>query len=420
MSVYHFTKHFGLFLLIITSTTLFADELTLAEAERIALDSDFVTKQYTARAESLSEQAIADGQLPDPKVKLGMMNFPVNSFDRSQENMTQLQFGIQQSFPRGRTLHYRSLQTLDIANVDEAKAVEQEKKVLRSLRISYLDLYLNDKTESILKQNRNLFTQMLDITQRQYAVGRDNQHDVLRAQLELALMDDRIAEITGAKEIALAELARWIGNVSAQRLLPDEFPKIKPIVSLDEMVSNLTSHPLIQVEDAVVNASEKNIMIAEEQYKPGWMLDFTYGERTGNNLDGSSRDDFASAMIIVDLPIFTDKRQDKRLNASKLQNMASRYSRSDRLLELKRQLEKEHANWKRLGKRHELYETRAVVDAAQNSESTLKAYQNDLTDFTTLMRARLTELNTQLDMLKIRVNRAKSQANLLYFSGGTL
>ena len=90
------------------------------------------------------------------------------------------------------------------------------------------------------------------------------------------------------------------------------------------------------------------------------------------------------------------------------------------MLELKRQVEKEHANWLRQGKRLELYQTRAVVDAAQNSESTLKAYQNDLTDFTTLMRARLTELNTQLDMLKIRINRAKSQANLLYFSGETL
>ena len=418
MSVYHFTKYVGLFLLAITATALFADELTLAEAERFALDSDFITKQYTARAESLSEQAIAEGQLPDPRIKLGMMNFPVNSFDRSQENMTQIQFGIQQSFPRGRTLHYRSLQTLDIANVDEAKALEQGKKVIRSLRNSYLDLYLNIKTEAILQQNRDLFTQLLDTTQRQYAVGRDNQHDVLRAQLELALIDDRIAEITGAKEIALAELARWIGDDLAQRPVPDKFPNILAIPNLDEMVSNLTSHPLIRVEDAVVNASEKSIKIAEEQYKPGWMLALSYGERTGNNLDGSSRDDFASAMITVDVPIFTDKRQDKRLSASKLQNMASRYSRSDRLLELKRQLEKEHANWIRLGKRFEIYKSRAVVDAAQNSESTLKAYQNDLTDFTTLMRARLTELNTQLDMLKIRVNRAKSQANILYFAEG--
>ena len=150
------------------------------------------------------------------------------------------------------------------------------------------------------------------------------------------------------------------------------------------------------------------------------MLDLTYGRRSGNNLDGSSRDDFASAMVMVDLPLFTDKRQDKRLSASKLEHQASQFARTDRLLELKRQVETEHANWIRLGKRLELYETRALVDAEQNSESTLKAYQNDLTDLTTLMRARLTELNTQLDMLKIRVDRAKSQANLLYYTRETL
>ena len=146
------------------------------------------------------------------------------------------------------------------------------------------------------------------------------------------------------------------------------------------------------------------------------MFDLTYGQRSGNNLDGSSRDDFASVMLMVDLPLFTDKRQDKRLSARKLEHKASQYVRTDRLLELKRQVEKEHTNWLRLSKRLELYETRAVVDAEQNSESTLKAYQNDQTDFTTLMRARLTELNIQLDMLRIRVNRAKSQANLLYYS----
>jgi outer membrane protein TolC len=412
----------NLFLLFITlaPTVSFANELTLAEAEQLALDSDFIIKQYSARSESLNERAIADGQLPDPKLKLGVMNMPVDSFDRDQENMTQLQFGVQQSFPRGKTLHYKRRQTEDIADIDQAKALNQEKKVLRSVRNNYLSLYLNVKTESILQENRNLFTQLLDITQRQYAVGRDNQHDVLRAQLELALIDDRITEITGEKEISLAELAKWVGDVSAQRSLPESFPKINPLLSLDELVSGLTSHPLIQVEDAVVNASDKNIKIAEEQYKPGWMLDLTYGERTGNNLDGSSRDDFASAMVMVDLPFFTDKRQDKRLAASKLNHMASQYARSDRLLELKRQVEKEHANWIRMGQRLELYETRAVVDAAQNSESTLKAYQNDQTDFTTLMRARLTELNTQLDMLKIRVDRAKSQANLLYYTRETI
>ena len=420
MFSYKLLKYVGVFLLISLSIESIANELTLAEAEQLALGSDFIVKQYNARSDSLNERAVADGQLPDPKLKLGIMNMPVDSFNRGQEPMTQLQFGVQQRFPRGQTLHFKQLKTRDIANVDRAKAFEQEREVLRSLRNSYFDLYLNVKTESILQLNRNLFTQLLDVTQRQYAVGRDNQHDVLRAQLELVLIDDRLTEINGAKNIAMAELARWVGNLASQKTLPEAFPVLPPLITLDEMISDLTNHPLIQIEDALVNVSDKNIKIAEQQYKPGWMLDLTYGERTGNNLDGSSRDDFASAMIMVDLPIFTDKRQDKRLAARKLEHLATQYARSDRLLELKRQLEKEHANWIRMGLRLELYETRAVVDAAQNSESTLKAYQNDQTDFTTLMRSRLTELNIKLDMLKIRINKAKSQANILYYSGAMI
>ena len=136
MCVYQFIKTIAVFLLLVTSTVLFANELTLAESEQIALDSDFITTQFNTRSASLNERAIADGQLPDPKIKLGIMNMPVDSFDRGQEPMTQLQVGIQQLFPRGRTLHYKSLQTMDIAHVDAAQNSE-----------STLKAYQNDLTD---------------------------------------------------------------------------------------------------------------------------------------------------------------------------------------------------------------------------------------------------------------------------------
>lgn len=403
---------------IIISLNCQADGLlTLGEAENIAVEIDNITKQFQMSSKGLTERSVADGQLSDPKLKLGMMNLPVNSLDRNQENMTQLQFGIQQKFPRGRTLQYKSQQTLNLAGMDAAKADNQSRRVLRSVRISYLELYLQNHTKDILDQNRELFNQLLDVTQRQYAVGRDNQHDVLRAQLELSLMDDRITEVVGTRDVAIAELTKWINEENANKPLDPVFPELKALPTLAMIIDALPNHPLVKEEDAVIDANEKNIKIAEEQYKPGWMFDLTYGVRSGNNPNGSSRDDFASAMILMDVPIFTDKRQDRTLAASKLQHMAARYARTDVLLDLKRQSEREYALWNRLGERYELYQKRATVDASQNSESTLKAYQNDLTDFTTLMRARLTELNTQLEMLRIRVNEAKSHARLLYFVG---
>jgi len=122
---------------------------------------------------------------------------------------------------------------------------------------------------------------------------------------------------------------------------------------------------------------------------------------------------------MIDVPLFTNKRQDKTLSAAKKQSLARQFSRDDRLLELSSMLETEYANWTRLRERLDLYRQRASLDAKANAESTLKAYQSDIADFTTLMRAQLTELNTQLDMLRVHVEMAKAQARLLYLTGET-
>ncbi len=260
---------------------------------------------------------------------------------------------------------------------------------------------------------------MLSITQRQYAAGRDNQHDVLRAQLELSLVDDRILEVVMAKEMALAELGKYITAEQAGRPIPESFPELDDIPALIEIKQGLISHPAIETEDAAILASKKMIREVEQQYKPGFNIDVTYGERTGTGFDGASRPDMFSAMLMIDIPLFTGKRQDRRLAAAKKQSLARQFARTDRLYEMASMLEREYASWQRLNERLHLYESRAISDARLNAESTLKAYQNDLTDFTTLMRAQLTELNTQLDTLRVRVERAKMQAKLLYYAGET-
>ena len=185
-------------------TRVAADEavLTLAQAEQIAQDRDALGQSISAEAEALRHQSVADGQLSDPRFKLGAINFPVDNFARGREPMTQLQFGVQQTFPRGDTLRYSRSKTSAMAGVETARAVERKLSVLRSVRNAYLELYYQLQNEKILAEHERLFTRLLDVTQRQYAVGRDNQHDVLLAQLELSLLQDRRAEITGLKEAA--------------------------------------------------------------------------------------------------------------------------------------------------------------------------------------------------------------------------
>ena len=395
------------------------DPLSLGEAEQLALDTDPVTRGLNAGAEGFEDLAVAQGQLPDPKIKLGMMNVPVNSFAVDAEPMTQIQVGVQQMFPPGETLRYRREYTEAMADVEKAKILERKLKLLREVRQRYLDLYYRSNADRILQQNRTLFSDLVAITQRQYAAGRDNQHDVLRAQLELSLLDDRIMDMEQQEEVARAGLARYVVYEQASRPLPEAFPELKGIPPRDQVRQNLPDHPLVMIEDAAIDAGKKKVAEAEQQYKPGWSVDVTYGNRNGMNADGSGRPDMLSAMVMIDVPLFTNKRQDKKLSAARKQNLAQRFSRDDRLLELSSMLETEYSNWTRLRERLDLYRQRASLDARANAESTLNAYQSDTADFTTLMRAQLTELNTQLDMLRIHVELAKAQARLLYLTGET-
>ena len=396
-----------------------ADEavLALAQAERLAGDRDALGQSISARAQALRHQSVADGQLSDPRFKLGAVNFPVDSFARGREPMTQLQFGVQQAFPRGRTLRYSSNRTSAMAEVEAARAAERKLSVLRSVRKAYMELYFQLQNGNILAEHERLFSRLLDVTQRQYAVGRDNQHDVLLAQLELSLLQDRRAEITGLREAAVAQLSKWIGAQYAVLPLPDEQPVLPAVPALDAIVADLSRHPLILAHDHRIDASRHQVSIAQEQYKPGWTIDVTYSERTGRDLQGGGREDFLSAMVLMDVPLFTGQRQDKQVLAGRQRHLAAKFARTDQLRELARQAGHIHASWRQLGERYQLYESHTLIEAQQNADTTLKAYRNDVVDFTTLMRARLLELNTRLAMIRLSVDRAKVQSDLLYFVG---
>lgn len=391
--------------------------LTLTEVERIALRSDPLMESFAASAAGLREEAVADAQWQDPKLKLGMMNLPTDSFSRSREPMTQLQMGLQQAFPRGNSLEHAGEGTAAMAEVEAAKRENQHLLVLRSVRRAYLELYFHIHRQELLHENRELFNRLLEITERQYAVGRDAQHDVMRAQLELSLLDNRLLEAQGDEEAARAELAQWISHQYAGLPLAEKFPTLAPVPSMAEIRERSLDHPLIRARDAYVEARESRVAMAEEQYKPGWMLDITYSERTGHTLNGGARPDLFSVMVLVDIPLFTGKRQDKRLTAARKQVAAERFSRTDRLRRLIRDAEQQYAQWRQLNDRYDLYRQRALIDANRNTEVTLKAYQNNITDFTTLMRASLAELDIRLEMLRVRVERAKARAGLLYFTG---
>lgn len=400
-------------LLFINGLSFAATELTLAAAEQLALGSDPVVAAALARSRAWQQQSVADGELQDPKFTVGLFNVPLDNLDIRREPTTQLRLGLHQQFPKGDTLDLRSAQSGWRASAETARAESIARQVLRDVRQTWLNVYFSQQAQEIIRKNRVFFSQLVNITSGQYGAGRAYQQDVLRAELELAKLEDRIASTQLTEDTARGELAKWLPNQSLLPL-PAGFPTMPDPADFDVIFPALARHPEMSAQSAAVEAEEKAVAIAQELYKPGWRIGAEYRKRFGNDPAGSDRSDMLAIIATIDLPMFASRRQDKRVAAASERANAAWFSRNDKMRILRSQLEQEKFTQQGLRVQLELFDNRLLPDAQANSTASLSAYQSGVSEFTTLMRARITQLDLQLQALRLKVDLAKSTARLLY------
>jgi outer membrane protein TolC len=403
---------------LITFSSNAADDLgflSLSQAEMMALQNDTNTKKARAQQESFREKAIAANTWPDPKLNLGIVNVPP-SFEIDKEPMTQTVIGITQMIPPWGAVGAKSNRLHDMSDAMKQQVKNQRLLTLTGVRKSWLDVYLQHQSLILLEQTLDVFKQFNEVARYQYRAGRGNQHDVIRSQLEQNIIEDRLAETEAKYEGAIAVLTKWLGAERINKQLDMQFPKFTPPPSEQRILSNLEQHPTTQMRKMRVNAAENGVKYASSQRRPGWAFKVQYGFRA-DDPSGNSRDDFLTAMLTFDLPLFTEDRQDRVVNASKSEVDAARQELDDWRRQLKMQFEKTMAVYNRANERVQLYEGSVLPHSRQNTEATLNAYQSGVTDFNVLVRARLTELKSELQFVKLNVERAKAQVELLYLAG---
>lgn len=391
--------------------------LTLAEAERLALANAAEVRESQAQARALREQAVADGQLPDPALSFGAMSLPVDSFSRSEESMTQLTVGVSQAFPPGATLEHQAARTTHMAGAADAEAAARARGLVRDVRAAYLEFGYRQAALGVLADTRRVLTDIVTVTKSLYRVGRANLQDVLSAQLEQSLLDDRERELNAERAAALADLQRWTGVLNDDVVVPTDLPELATPPAPAQLQTQLETHPMIAAASARVAAGQSAVDAARQQYKPGWMVNVSYGDRIGREADGMRRSDLVTAMVTLDLPLFPGKRQDRRVAASVEEAQSMRFARDVALRELQRELDTDYPRWQRLQERERGYTEQILPAARHNAEAALTAYRNGVTDFTALMRATLAELDSRLQALRTRTDRLQAQARLDYLAG---
>ena len=436
----------GLGILMMGNLTAYAEQskegaeiLTFAQAIKVAQKNDPWLKGNRHQQEAIESSSIAADTLPDPKISVGLASLPVDGFDFNQEGMTQLKVGVSQMIPRGDTLKIRSRQLKVKSQGYPFQRENREAQVAVTVGQLWLDAYRVQESVALIERDRSLFLQLVDVAEASYsaALGRTRQADIIRAQLELTHLDERLDVLAQERNKFEGKLSQWLTNylsgldndaLLANLALHDmnmgtQIPQLdlqhpelvyaekwrKP----EQLVSYFTQHPAVIALDKRIEATKTGIALAKEKYKPEWGVNAGYGYR-GDDPIGRSRADLLSVGVTFDLPLFTENKQDQEVKSAISQTEAIK---TEKLL-LLRQLLSNYSSTKgrllRLNDQQKLYREKLLPQMYEQADASLTAYNNDDGDFAEVVRARIAVLNAEIKILTIDVEQQKLLLELNY------
>jgi outer membrane protein TolC len=395
--------------LLILATPAWAapDELALAEAERLALDGAPWLKHHRAAAQAASERVVYEGRLPDPQLVLGAINVPTDSWRFDAEDMTMVMLGLRQTFPPGRTLELRERKASEEQVRENARADMETRNLLRQVRLYWLDLYYQEAALRQIAEARRLQQKQLESTEGRFRAAQEPPQAVFKARAALARLNERIPMIEAQRARVRAQLGHWIGD-AAFVPLPSTLPSLPAFATFDT-----EQHPGIQSARAMEAAARTAVDLASQEYKPGWMIDIGYGMRQ-KTPDGRDRSNMLSATVAVDLPLFRASRQDRRVAEKLAQADGAQHETEDKRRELEMQYRGLRAEYEALSERATVFQNELLPALKRETQVTATGFARDQTDY---RDAQLRLLDAELEYTRLRVDIARTHAELLYLAG---
>jgi outer membrane protein TolC len=396
-----------------------ARALSLAEAERLAVERDAVLRQLAAESEAMRERSVAEGQLMDPKLRLGAVNVPVDSFSLDAEDMTMLEVGVSQEFPAGRTRELASKRMQQSASATDAVAADRRLTVQREVRRAWTELAYIAQVRELVHGQTSWVEQMRASARARYASGEGKQLDVLQAGLDVAMLKEQLLDLDRDEAMRRAQLGRWIGEDEARRAEANSLPSRATLEPLPALEERLHRHPAQLDYERRIEAAQTATSLAQQRNRPAWMLDLSYGFRSGNMAGGESRPDLASAMVSFDLPLFRGNRQDREVAAARAEARGLHEMHDDHQRDMRAMLAEAWSVAGRTAELEQYYESDLLPLAEQSVQAALLAYRANRAMIDDVIAARRAALETSLKHLRLAADRAQAGYDLEYLAGGS-
>jgi outer membrane protein TolC len=394
--------------------------LALAQPALAALDFDqaLALAQQRSRAlvaqdaaaQSAREMAVAVGQLPDPVLKAGVDNLPVNGPDRfslTNDFMTMRSVGVMQEFTRGDKRRARAARYEHEARAAEAGRQLALANLQRDTAIAWLEVSYQQRMRDLLARQREEAALQVQASDAAYRGNRGSQSDVFAARSALAQLDDRIASADRDISAARTMLARWVGVAVAEPL--GDLPAMNAVsLREEELDTALAHHPQIARMLEQEAAAQADVDAARANKKVDPAVELMYSQR------GPAYSNMVSVSVSVPLQWNERNRQDREVAAklATLDQLRAQREEETRMhaAEAKSMLRQWRANRDRTRR----YEQSLTPLAADRTRAALAAYRGASGTLSSVLEARRAQVDVQLEQLRLELETARLWAQINY------
>jgi outer membrane protein TolC len=380
-----------------------ADEsvVTLKELEAEASANNPGIRMAEQKALSGKERSSAASGLPDPMI--GYMRENEGGLTSSMSGPDDMEgYVVTQMIPFPGKLSSKGNAARKQAELLSENAREMRLRVLSELRKAYYDYYLAHRSLQILEDTKDLMKNLQRIAETRYSTGQGSQQDVLRAQLEVSMLLDRIAEQEQKKESRVAEINALAGrNPLASLGRPADVFPASLTMTQEEMSSMALSHsPVLAAKQRMVEQSQFELSMSKREYLP----DITVSAGRFTRVDMPN---MYQGSIELTIPLyFWNKASGVR--AAKADLNSARYDYDAQKLATVARV-RDLYSMARTAEHHlHLYEAGIIPQARLSLQSATSNYQVGKTDFMALLDSENVLLKYQLMQQEELVNLNKT------------
>jgi Outer membrane protein len=389
-----------------------ATPLTLGAATQLALHHQPLLAEQDADAAAARQRAVAALQLPDPELKLQVMDLPVDtgeSFSPTRDNFTIYSAGVMQRFPLPGKRRLRSRrETLD-AQMSEATRAALQRKIARDAGLAWVDVWAAQQGTALVEaQIVQARQQQQDAAIRYRSGGDGNAAQLLAARVAVQQFEDRRDATVQQLEAARARLSRWIGATAAQRPLPPSLPMQTAPPPLGMLMTALPQQPALRAAGRAVARADTGIALARENYKPDWSLEVDYGYRPRYS-------DFITLTTRIGLPLLPGDRQDRDLSAARHEAEAADARLDDLQRQLAAELRSADSQWHTAQARLMRYDDGILPQTQARVAAALADYRSGNGTLEAVLDARQAQLTAQLQRLRLAAQATQLRLTLQYF-----